>query len=51
LWEPPKLKSLPTLEKIGPKGKVAAWLGDLIIRPEGQPKLVRVKETAKDDFK
>jgi hypothetical protein len=51
LWEPPKLKSLPTLEKIGPKGKVAAWLGDLIIRPDGQPKLVRVKETAKEDFK
>ena len=51
LWEPPKLKSLATLEKIGPKGKVAAWLGDLVIRPEGQPKLVRIKETAKDDFK
>ena len=51
LWEPPKLKSLPNLEKIGPKGKVAAWLGDLVIRPDGQPKLVRVKETAKEDFK
>ena len=51
LWEPPKLKSLPNLEKIGPKGKVAAWLGDLVIRPDGQPKLVRVKETAKEDYK
>jgi len=44
LWEPPKLKSLAALEKIGPKGKVAGWLGDLVIRPEGQPKLVRIKE-------
>ena len=51
LWEPPKLKSLPNLEKIGPKGKVAAWLGDLVIRPDGQPKLIRIKETAKEDFK
>jgi hypothetical protein len=51
LWETPKLKSLATLEKIGPKGKVAAWLGDLVIRPDGQPKLVRMKETAKEDFK
>ena len=51
LWETPKLKSVAALEKIGPKGKVAAWLGDLIIRPDGQPKLVRVKETAKEDFK
>jgi hypothetical protein len=50
LWEQPKLKSLPTLEKIGPKGKVAAWLGNLIVRPDGQPKLVRMKETAKEDF-
>jgi hypothetical protein len=51
LWETPKLKSVAALEKIGPKGKVAAWLGDLIVRPDGQPKLVRVKETAKEDFK
>jgi len=50
IWEPRKLKSIAALEKIGPKGQVAAWLGDLILRPDGNPKLVRVKETAKDDF-
>jgi hypothetical protein len=51
IWEQPKLKSLPTLEKLAPKGsQVTAWLGDLVIRPDGAPKLVRVKETAKDDF-
>lgn len=51
LWEPPKLKSLSALEKIGPKGKVAGWLGDLVIRPEGQPKLVRIKSSIEEDFK
>jgi len=52
IWEQPKLKSIAALEKIGPKGQVTAWLGDLVLRPEGQPKLVRVKETtAEDDFK
>jgi len=48
IWEPRKLKSLATLEKINKQ--VAAYLGDLVLRPEGSPKLVRVKETAKDDF-
>jgi hypothetical protein len=48
LWEPRKLKSLATLEKINKQ--VAAYLGDLVLRPEGAPKLVRVKETAKEDF-
>ena len=51
IWEQPKLKSIAALEKLGPKGQVTAWLGDLVLRPEGQPKLVRVKETAEDDFK
>ena len=51
LWEAPKLKSLAALEKIGPKGKVAGWLGDLVIRPEGQPKLVPIKSSAEEDFK
>jgi hypothetical protein len=53
IWEQPKLKSLPTLEKLAPKGsQVTAWLGDLVIRPEGSPKLVRVKQTdAVEDFK
>jgi hypothetical protein len=50
IWEQPKLKSIATLEKLGPKGQIAAWLGDLIQRPEGQPKLVRTKEDAKEDF-
>ena len=50
IWEAPKLKSIATLEKLGPKGQVAAWLGELILRPEGEPKLVRVKEDAKEDF-
>ena len=51
IWEQPKLKSLPTLEKLAPKGsQVTAWLGDLVVRPDGAPKLVRVKETASKDF-
>jgi Protein of unknown function (DUF2800) len=50
IWEAPKLKSIAALEKLGPKGQITAWLGDLVIRPEGQPKLVRVKEDAKEDF-
>ena len=52
IWEIPKLKSIAALEKLGPKGQVTAWLGDLVLRPEGQPKLVRAKEeTASEDFK
>jgi hypothetical protein len=51
IWEPRKLKSIAALEKLGPKGQVTAWLGDLVLRPDGQPKLVKVKETAEDDFK
>ena len=51
IWEPRKLKSIASLEKLGPKGQVTAWLGDLVLRPEGQPKLVRAKETAQEDFK
>ena len=51
IWEPRKLKSIAALEKLGPKGQVTAWLGDLVLRPDGQPKLVKVKETAEEDFK
>ena len=51
LWEPKKMKSVPSLIKLGGKGQVESWLGSLVQRPEGLPKLVRVKETAKDDFK
>jgi hypothetical protein len=50
IWEPRKLKSIAALEKLGPKGQVTAWLGELVLRPEGSPRLVRVKETAKEDF-
>jgi hypothetical protein len=50
IWEAPKLKSVATLEKLGPKGQVASWLGDLVQKPEGQPKLVRTKADAKEDF-
>ena len=48
IWEPPKLKSLASLEKINKQ--VAAWLGELVLRPEGSPKLVKTKENAKEDF-
>ena len=51
LWEAPKLKSLATLEKLAPKGQVVTWLGELIVKPEGEPKLVKVKETVAEDFK
>lgn len=48
IWEPKKLKSLATLEKINKQ--VVTYLGDLIQRPEGQPKLVVDKQSAKEDF-
>jgi hypothetical protein len=48
IWEPPKLKSISSLEKINKQ--VAAWLGELVLRPDGEPKLVKVKEDAKEDF-
>ena len=51
MWEPKKLKSIAALEKLASKGQVVSWLGDLIQRPEGQPKLVRDKSSAKEDFK
>ena len=51
LWEAPKLKSVSALEKLAPKGQVVAWLGDLIQRPMGNPKLVKIKDTTKEDFK
>ena len=50
IWEQPKLKSIAALEKLGPKGQLTAWLGDLVIRPEGMPKLIKEKENAKEDF-
>jgi len=50
LYEEPKMKSVAALEKLGPKGHIAAMLGDLIVRPEGSPKLVRDANTATEDF-
>ena len=50
LWEEPKLKSIASLEKLAPKGQVVNWLGGLVIRPEGEPRLIRDKVVA-DDFK
>jgi hypothetical protein len=49
IWEAPKLKSLAALERLNKQ--VMAHLGDLVVRPEGQPKLVRDKESATEDFK
>lgn len=51
LWEPAKLKSIASLEKLAGKGQIVGWLGDLIQRPEGEPKLVRDKASAMEDFK
>jgi hypothetical protein len=52
IWEPRKLKSIAALQKLTTNAnQITAWLGDLILRPEGSPRLVRVKETAKEDFK
>ena len=50
IYEEPKLKSIASLEKLAPKGHVATVLGDLIVRPPGTPKLVKVKDTATEDF-
>ena len=44
-----KPKSVAQLEKLGQKGQVAATLGDLILRPDGTPRLVK-DETLKEDF-
>ena len=48
LFEPPKLKSLAQLEKMNKN--ITNWLGDLVERPEGSPKLVKLKEDPKEDF-
>ena len=49
IYEPKSLKSIAQLEKLGPKGQVLSILGDIIVRPEGSPKLVK-DNTAKEDF-
>lgn len=50
IWEPVKLKSIASLEKLAPKGQIINWLGELVQRPEGQPKLVRDSASAEQDF-
>ncbi|CAB4129404.1 Protein of unknown function DUF2800 [uncultured Caudovirales phage] len=52
IWEQPKMKSIASLEKLAAKGQIVTWLGDLVQRPEGTPKLVRDRANdAGDDFK
>ena len=50
IYKPAGLKSVAQLEKLGQKGQVAALLGDLIVRPDGEPKLVKDNADAKEDF-
>jgi hypothetical protein len=50
IWEQPKLKSVSAIKKLAPKSPIDTWLGDLVQRPEGQPKLVRLKADGKEDF-
>ena len=51
IYKPASLKSIPQLEKLGQKGQVAGLLGDLIVRPDGEPKLVKDTNQAEEDFK
>ena len=51
IYKPAGLKSVAQLEKLGQKGQVAALLGDLIVRPDGEPKLVKDNAGAEEDFK
>jgi hypothetical protein len=52
IWEQPKMKSIASLEKLAAKGQIITWLGDLVQRPEGSPKLVRDRAgNVSDDFK
>ena len=52
IWEQPKMKSIASLEKLAAKGQIVTWLGDLVQRPEGSPKLVRDRANdVGDDFK
>jgi len=49
IYAPKSLKSIAQLEKLGAKGQVAGLLGELILRPDGTPKLV--KDTSVEDYK
>jgi hypothetical protein len=48
IYKKPDINSLAYFEKIDKH--TAAYLGDLVVRPDGDPKLVRVKNAAKEDF-
>ena len=50
IYEPRTLKSVAQLEKLGSKDQIQSVLGDLIVRPEGEVKLVKAKASAKQDF-
>lgn len=50
IYKPASLKSIAQLEKLGQKGEVASLLGDLIVRPEGEPKLVKDTSGVEEDF-
>lgn len=50
IFKPSSLKSIAQLEKLGQKGQVASILSDLIVRPEGEPKLVKDTNDAQEDF-
>jgi hypothetical protein len=43
-----KPKSVPQIEKLGKKNQITNILGDLIVRPDSNPKLVA--DNAKEDF-
>ena len=51
IYAPRSLKSVAQLEKLGAKGQVAAWLGELIVRPDGSPKLIKDTNSVEEDFK
>jgi len=48
IFEPPRMKSISVLEKMDKT--IVTKLGSLVARPEGSPKLIKTKETAKEDF-
>ena len=50
IYEERSLKSVAQLEKLVGKNPLQEILGDLIVRPEGEPKLVPAKDDAKEDF-
>lgn len=50
IFEARSLKTVAQLEKLVGKNPLQELLGDLIVRPEGEPKLVPVKDDAKEDF-